>query len=222
MRSLVSPSARRCLRGGGAERSAVPAFTQTQTLNNLGFGVNTTRGWAFTVSARIVVEQLGFWDEAGTAGLAEAHPIGVWSNDGTLLTSATVPAGTAAPLEGTFRWIATSPVVLQPGTTYVIGAYWTAGSLDFRLQGGTNVVFDPRVTLTDGRSVNTTGLTFPSFAGAPIELNANFKATTAPEIPALPRLGAIALVSLLLGVIVRRMLGDGGKGAWKRSATSIG
>jgi hypothetical protein len=37
-------------------------------------------------------------------GLSEDHDVGIWRDeDQALLTSATVPAGTVAPLEGTFR-----------------------------------------------------------------------------------------------------------------------
>ena len=180
-----------------ARAQVFTAFTQTQSTNNIGWGVNTTRGWTFTVSTPLVVEELAFWD-SDLNGLAQPHPVGVWTNAGLLLTSATVPAGTTAPLDGTFRWVATPAVTLQPGTTYVIGAYWEAASPDTRLGGGTSVAFDPRVTLLGGRGINTVGLAFPSLDVA-LELNANFKARPAPTIPALPRAALFTLAALLLG-----------------------
>jgi hypothetical protein len=156
-----------------------PAFVQTETYSNMGWSIDTTRGWKFTVSAEIQVQKLAFWD-SDPDGLDDAHPIGIWRDeDQVLLTSATVPAGTAAPLEGTFRWVPTQPVVLSPGKTYVIGAYWVSGSGDRTLGGGANTVFDARVTVTGGRGNSTTGLNFPWFAVAP-QLNANFKAVPAP------------------------------------------
>ncbi len=159
----------------------LPAFTETATTGTLGFGVDTTRGWEFTVSEKLQVEQLGFWDSA-LDGLNVAHPVGIWLDDGTLLTSATVLAGTAAPLDGKFRWVGTAPVILWPGNTYVIGAYWPASTGDLRLQSGQNPIFDPRVSLAGGRLANATGLVFPFFSG-PLELNANFKASAVPNQP---------------------------------------
>jgi len=156
-----------------------PAFVQTDTYSNLGWGVNTTRGWRFTVNEEIQVEELGFWD-SGLDGLSQPHPVGIWRDaDQALLTAATVPDGTAAPLEGTFRWVATQPVTLTPGNNYVIGAYWVSESPDMSLGLGENTVFDSRVTLTGGRGINTTGLSFPPQT-VNVELNANFKAVPAP------------------------------------------
>lgn len=178
-----------------------PALTDTDTFSGFGFGVNTTRGWQFSVSDPLQVEQLGFWD-SGLDGLAVAHPVGIWLDDATLLTSATVPAGTAATLDGTFRWVTTSPVVLQPGNTYVIGAFWPISSGDTRLRGGENPIFDPRVSLTGGRSStsNFTDLAFPSLSGA-LELNANFKAIPAPS-PPVPAIHPIVLYTVVTGLLI--------------------
>jgi hypothetical protein len=185
------------------------AFTQTETFSNLTFGESTTRGWSFTVSTPLIVQQLGFFDSTPPDGLAVAHPIALWAGDGTLLTSATLPAGTGAQLDGTFRWVSTKPVRLVPGSTYVVGVYFPFGSNnDPDLNSPLNVVFDPHVTFVQARLSNSTGLTYPSgdgtYSGG--QLNANFKATIAPPVPVLPRVGAIALVLLLLGTVVRRML----------------
>jgi hypothetical protein len=163
-----------------AAAQSFAAFTQDDTASNSGWSVNTTRGWTFTVSTPLVVEELGFWD-SDLNGLAAAHDVGIWIADGTLLTSATVPAGTTAPLEGTFRFVPATSVMLSPGTTYVIGAYWPAFT-DTRLQSGENVVFDSRVTLGEGRAINTLGLAFPALSSA-VELNANFKASPAQNSP---------------------------------------
>ncbi len=160
-----------------ANAQTFPAFTQTDTYSNIGWSVYTTRGWSFTVSSRIVVEQLGFWD-SGQDGLATAHGVGIWRGDGTLLTSTTVPAGNGAPLDGTFRWSPTSAVELLPGNTYVVGAYWSAGNPDTTLAGGESVVFDSRVNLVGGRAINTVGLFYPAQT-ASVDLTASFKAHSA-------------------------------------------
>jgi hypothetical protein len=95
-----------------------PAFTQTDTYSNVGWGVSATRGWSFTVGSGIVVQQLGFWDSAKD-GLATPHAVGLWRGDGTLLSSAQVPAGTAATLDGTFRWACISYPLIKPGLMLV-------------------------------------------------------------------------------------------------------
>lgn len=186
-----------------------PAFTQTQTLSTTVFGQDTTRGFSFTVSTPLLVQQLGVFDSTPT-GLIASHPVAIWTDTGTLLTSATVAAGTGAPLDGTYRWVSTAPITLLPGHTYVVGAYLPQNN-DPELNAPLNVVFDPRVSFVQARVNNTTGLTYPDSDGQASggQFNANFKAATATPVPVLPRVGAIALVLLLLGTLVRRMLANG-------------
>ena len=47
------------------------AFTQTETFSNLTFGESTTRGWSFTVSTPLIVQQLRRVDRQ--RGMAPAH-----------------------------------------------------------------------------------------------------------------------------------------------------
>jgi hypothetical protein len=64
----------------------------TTTRNN----VNFTYGYGFQVGATdISVDGLGFYD-FGQDGLVTAHNVGLWTNDGALLTSVSVDAGTSA------------------------------------------------------------------------------------------------------------------------------
>lgn len=76
------------------------------------------------------VTQLGVFDAAAD-GLVNAHQVGLWRTDGTLLTSATVPAGTAAPLIGGFRWVSISWVFIPYALgDYRIGAQYSADDAD--------------------------------------------------------------------------------------------
>ncbi|MEI7900602.1 MAG: Ig-like domain-containing protein, partial [bacterium] len=57
------------------------------------------------------INRVGFWDEGGD-GLASAHVVGLFERDlenpnynWKLLAKATVPAGTAVPLIGGYRWV---------------------------------------------------------------------------------------------------------------------
>jgi hypothetical protein len=94
-----------------------------------------------------------------------------------------VPAGTGATPDGTFRWVATTEVELEPGSSYVVGAYWSANNPDMILALGENVVFDSRVSLVAGRAINTLGLAYPALsAAAELSVNWSGRAVGASEI----------------------------------------
>jgi hypothetical protein len=69
------------------------------------------------------VNWLGYYDENGD-GLVNSHLVTLWDNSTqTIIASATVPAGTAAPLINGYRWVQLpSTVQLNYGSYYVIGA----------------------------------------------------------------------------------------------------
>ena len=76
-----------------------------------------------TFSSNPEVNWLGYYDHNGD-GLASSHLVTLWDNSSqTIIASATVPAGTAAPLIDGYRWVQlSSPVTLNFGSYYVIGA----------------------------------------------------------------------------------------------------
>lgn len=76
-------------------------------------------GWQFTVAAPVTLHGLAWYDH-GQDGLAVAHEVGLWdAADASLVALATVPAGTAAALDGHFRAVAlVSAITLLPGTVY--------------------------------------------------------------------------------------------------------
>jgi hypothetical protein len=83
---------------------------------------NGTFGWAFTPTSDIAVTDLGFFDRNGN-GLAIPHSVGIWDAiTHHLLASATVPAGTTAPLQDNFRYVSIPQTLLTEGQSYVIGA----------------------------------------------------------------------------------------------------
>jgi hypothetical protein len=69
------------------------------------------------------VNWLGYADPTGAA-LTDSHLVSLWDNStGDVIASATVPAGTAAPLYDGFRWVQLpSTVQLTYNAYYVIGA----------------------------------------------------------------------------------------------------
>src|SRR5439155_20448387 len=70
------------------------------------------------------VNWLGYYDQNGD-GLANSHVVTLWDNSTqTIVASATVPAGTAAPLVNGYRWTPLpSTLTLNYGSYYVIGAH---------------------------------------------------------------------------------------------------
>lgn len=69
------------------------------------------------------VNSLGYYDQ-NADGLASSHLVTLWDNyTQTIIASATVPAGTAAPLVNGYRWVQLpSTLQLNYGSYYVIGA----------------------------------------------------------------------------------------------------
>jgi len=69
------------------------------------------------------VNWLGYYDQNGD-GLASSHLVTLWDNSTqAIIASATVPAGTAAPLINGYRWAQlSSTLTLNYGSYYVLGA----------------------------------------------------------------------------------------------------
>jgi hypothetical protein len=76
-----------------------------------------------TQSSSPEINWLGYYDHNGD-GLANSHAITLWDNNTqSIIASATVPAGSAAPLIDGYRWVQLgSTVTLNPNSYYVIGA----------------------------------------------------------------------------------------------------
>ena len=107
---------------------ATPALTFTPGTFTAA-NSNQSVGWQFDVLAATTVTGLGWFDD-NADGLGLAHQVGIWDPSGALLTSATVPAGTAAPFDGQFRTVAVAPITLVPGNGYIVGGENFATSTD--------------------------------------------------------------------------------------------
>jgi hypothetical protein len=91
-----------------------------------------TRGWGvrnLSPTSTIAITKLGVLDNNGD-GLVNSHQIGLWRLDGTLIVSATVPAGIAAPLIDGYRYVSIAPVLLPSFTSTIIAAQFAAGDSD--------------------------------------------------------------------------------------------
>ena len=121
-------------------------------------------GWSFNVVESFTVSQLGFYDDL-TNGLLESHQVGLWDPFGTLLASATVPAGTGSTLMGFFRMVSIAPITLSVGNDYRIAAVsgadkYTYTPINLSTYGGLQYVqamYAPELCCT-------TDLLYPSWA----------------------------------------------------------
>jgi hypothetical protein len=92
-------------------------------------------GWVFSVQTPVTVTAVGWYDD-GADGLSRAFQVGLWqdlngyfapgSNPkqllGTPAAGITIPAGTAAPLQNSYRIVSLrSPLTLQPGNYQLAG-----------------------------------------------------------------------------------------------------
>jgi hypothetical protein len=118
--------------------TVIPAITATApsfAWNAFGGAASgATVGWSFQVgSSDLSVTDVGLFEGVGT-GFVDPHELGIWDNLGNPLLNVTIPTGTVATLDGSYRFLSVTPLVLSAGSTYVIGALYP-------VQSGDNVVF---------------------------------------------------------------------------------
>jgi hypothetical protein len=98
---------------------------------NVNLSSGTQNGFVGTVGGIFLttysfypqVNWLGYYDQNGD-GLVNSHLVTLWDNNTqSVIASATVPAGTTAPLINGYRWVQLpSTITLNYGSYYVIGA----------------------------------------------------------------------------------------------------
>ena len=133
--------------GIASPAAADPAASFTLSSTDLAFNnvEATVVGWSFEVNSAISVGQLGYYDYALSApypsiiccsrdsrtggGLLDNHMVGIYDNSTeTLLTSVTIPAGTAVSIANYYRVAFTQPITLNPGVYTIAGTQ--QGTLD--------------------------------------------------------------------------------------------
>ncbi len=117
------------LLGGAGSAGATPALIFDSGTGGSGQNFNQTVGWQFNVTGEISVDGLSWFDQ-GSNGLANARNVGIWDSTGTLLVSVVIPNGIAAPLDDMFRTVAITPIVLAPGSGYIVAGTNVFGSGD--------------------------------------------------------------------------------------------
>jgi hypothetical protein len=194
----AASAAKRCWLLTAVLATALGTSTQADTPALVLLGVSPTpppsftgtRGWQFLpwagLTNDILITQLGVFD-AGGDGLVNAHEVGLWRQidnlTGVLLTSVTVPAGTAAPLNGGYRWVPISPVAIPPDiTTYVVAAQYSAGDVDNLVTPYVDSFPSGLVIYPDmGRGALGSNLPYPAGGGPTPYWQPNLQFTLVPE-----------------------------------------
>ena len=198
-----------------------PAFTSGGSYANPPpRSFSGTRGWAFRNRGTnaIVITAVGIFDDGGD-GLANSHEVGIWTYlNGQLLdspaASATVLAGTEAPLTDGYRYAQLSPVILPPQSFGVIAGAYGEGDAD-DLVHPRFLDFNSPVyiqTGTVGRWAPGPGLPTPGAyglspcegCGSEVWYEPNFKFEIIPE----PHVSTFLGLGLVAWVLLRRKNGN--------------
>lgn len=167
-----------------------------------------TLGWKFSVTAPTAVEALGVYD-SNQDGLAGPAQVGLWlASGGAPLVQTTIAAGTAATLDGFFRFTPVTSTALTPGVEYIVGAHLDGDvATSFFVR---NAIVDPRVSVIDVRySTFGSGFGFPDQTDSGTDgaafLGGNIHLTTVP-LPAAAWLFGSGLIGLgsLIGTRLRK------------------
>lgn len=190
---------------------AAPAMAQTNALTfvsgtNGNSGFNSTRGFAFNVTAPILVTHLSIFDSVHD-GMETAHDIGMWDPLGNLISFGTVAAGTANPLLGDFRIVDVPDFILPVGNGYVVGAQYVPTTVDVQRFEWDSATTVPGIEFVEGRIIlDVTSLTRPTDTDEQIArglIGGSFVVGNASA--AAPEPGTLAFLALpALGMIARR------------------
>jgi hypothetical protein len=121
------------------------------------------QGTEFTTLDRLRVMSLGWYDDTAwtSDGLDAPHAVGLFAvASGTMIASATVPAGTAAARRGAFRFVEIAPVTLAAGRTFVVAGV-AAGDPGRTTSPGDDMIVDDAIELGPWRTALVDELAFP-------------------------------------------------------------
>lgn len=146
-----------------------------------------TVGFRFRAETDFVVTALGAFDYLGD-GFSQSHTIGLWDvASGSLIATATVTPGTAAPLVGQFRYVDVAGVNLTGNREYIVAGsefYGATRDLYGSVPAAAFTMAPGLSYLAPRSAAEAPGLVFPVLEiGAPFSgvFGANLQITTVPE-----------------------------------------
>ena len=101
-------------------------------------------GFRFTVATSVQVSDLGVWNQDSSGGLSASHQVGIWDGSQALIASTTVT--TSGTVNGAWTYASITPVVLNPGQTYTIGALYIGTDNDNYVSGASSMTTAAGVT----------------------------------------------------------------------------
>lgn len=181
-----------CLVAISADASAapVPAINFTSFTTYSGDGP-WTLGFQFSTNGAIDVSQLGAFD-LNQDGFVVNHNVGLWDASGNLLASTTVTS--TDPLNGLFRYANISPVLLNAGQNYYVGADGYGGSFDTYALTASDLTTASEINYIHSAFNQGVSLAFPSSsdvnnASGYYGANFTFGSAAVPEPPSLALIG---------------------------------
>jgi len=190
---------------GFAVASPAIVFNELTGLN--GAQANQNVGFQFDVLSSFTVTGLGWYDE-GQDGLSVRHEVGIWDPQGNLLASLILGAGTAEALDGQYRMAAISPIVLAPGSGYIMGGLNSTASTD-RLAFDVGMTVQAPINFVDATFSNiTSNLERPTVFSAATTgfFGPMFSFQAATQVPEPGSLLLVSLAALALLGTRRRAL----------------
>lgn len=171
---------------------AAPAWTLTGPSNANTPGLNVV-GISFTVNESITVTDLGWYDNPLTdVGLEVSHDMAIYdATTRDMLASATVPSGTSGPVSENFYYVPVTPILLEPGNTYIVAGYTNAGDAPRNVTPGSSMFENSSLqTLAWVGEFTVNELEFPDVSVSPDTRQMG------PNFLFVPEPGALALLGL--------------------------
>jgi len=168
--------------------TAITGFSGGNTFETVNGGPVTV-GFEFTANANMSVTSLGVYNASAFGEpLQNSHEVGIWDAGGTLLGSVVVTNSDS--LSDSFYYASISPVSLQSGDNYFVGAFFDNN--DWYDSGNSTVSSSAGITYIGGTYMDGGSLSDPTTVG--FTNNGRFGPNFQYTVSATPEPGSLALL----------------------------